>query len=299
MVKYKSLLLGIALILFAFTSINSTSQTHNPSADLKEQLRYHPDSPTYYIGAHRGGRKIPNYPENALQTFKFTLQTVPNAFIELDVNMTKDGTLVLMHDESIDRTTTMRGKIKQLYWDEIKDAFLMDDFGKTTSFKIPTFVEVLKWAKYNNVKLQVDVKRGVPYSKVLDLVQQHDMLNQSIFITYSLKGVQQVYNHNPNAMISVSIRNMEEWERFNAINIPYENVIAFTGTTLSDPELYNTLHKNGILCILGTLGNLDNMAKNKNDDLYAHWAKMGIDFFATDRPGAVQKALRKVNVKEG
>ncbi len=51
----------------------------------------------------------------------------------------------------------------------------------------------------------------------------------------------------------------------------------------SDPVLYQELHAEDVMCILGTLGNLDKKAAAKGDHLYREWASIGIDIFATDR----------------
>ena len=74
-------------------------------------------------------------------------------------------------------------------------------------------------------------------------------------------------------------------------DIPTENMLAFTGTRLSDEKLYNELHTLGITTMLGTLGNLDKQAEARGDSLYMTWRKLGIDVFATDRPFQAAKAL--------
>ncbi|MCX7968090.1 MAG: glycerophosphodiester phosphodiesterase family protein [Armatimonadetes bacterium] len=67
--------------------------------------------------AHRGfsGR----YPENTLRSFSEALK-LPVDAIELDVRRTKDGVLVVIHDETVDRTTNGKGKVRDLTWSEIQ-----------------------------------------------------------------------------------------------------------------------------------------------------------------------------------
>ncbi len=84
---------------------------------------------------------------------------------------------------------------------------------------------------------------------------------------------------------------MEEFDRAANSGIPWENMVAFTGTMESALSLYAKLHQKGVMCMLGTLGNLDKKAATKGDHLYREWAKLGIDIFATDRALEVQKAL--------
>ncbi|MBT8317090.1 MAG: glycerophosphodiester phosphodiesterase, partial [Lutibacter sp.] len=116
-------------------------------------------------------------------------------------------------------------------------------------------------------------------------------LQQSVIITYSIKAAQKLYKLNPEVVLSVSIRNMEEFDRAANSGIPWENMVAFTGTMESDPSLYAKIHEKGVMCMLGTLGNLDKKAATNGDQLYSEWAQLGIDVFATDRPLEVQKAL--------
>ena len=61
-------------------------------------------------------------------------------------------------------------------------------------------------------------------------------------------------------------------------------MLAFTGTRLSKAPLYKRLHKEGIVCILGTLGNLDKQAEARGEDMYQYWKSLGVDILATDRP---------------
>ena len=84
---------------------------------------------------------------------------------------------------------------------------------------------------------------------------------------------------------------MEEFNRAANSGIPWKNMVAFTGTMESAPSLYAKIHEKGVMCMLGTLGNLDKKAATRGDHLYREWAKLGVDVFATDRPLEVQKAL--------
>ncbi len=258
--------------------------------DLHAFLRYEAGATRPLISAHRGGRNIPGYPENAIPTFEYVLSHTP-AIIECDVNMSRDSVLFLMHDYSLDRTTTGSGKLSRMDWAEIKTHSLLDDFGDTTDYRIPTLREVLEWAKGKTV-LTLDVKRGAPYERVIREVEATDTENCAAIITYSVEAAQKVNRLNPELMISVSIRNAEELERVEKAGIPYNRIIAFTGTREPDPALYRALHERGILCILGTLGNLDRMAQARGEETYRDFVRRGADVLATDNPLEAAKALQ-------
>lgn len=242
------------------------------------------------ISVHRGGKDIKNYPENCLETIKYVSEKI-SAIYEIDVAQTKDGQLILMHDNSIDRTTTGSGSVKDKTFNELKEYYLIDDYGNQTQFKIPKFSEVLKWCKTNNVILTVDIKRSVKQEVVIEAIKKADAEDICIIITYDIAQAKNAYKLAPKMLLSVSARNHKEFDRLLATQIPVENMIAFTGTRLSNASLYKRLHDKNIVCILGTLGNLDRQAKARGEELYKKWYASGVDILATDRPFEAYKAI--------
>lgn len=260
---------------------------------LIETFKYKPNAAPI-ISVHRGGKSIKNYPENCLETLQYVNDSIP-AIYEIDVAKTKDFKLVLLHDNTLDRTTTGSGKILDYTYQELQAFNMVDDFGNETNFKIPLFTNVLKWAKQNNVVLTVDIKRSVNVETVIDAIRKEQAEDNCIIITYDLKQAQKAYKWAPELLLSVSARNDKELDWLLHSNIPTENMLAFTGTRLSPDAFYKKVQSYGIKTILGTLGNLDNQAKSKGEVPYSVWKNKGIDIFATDRPFAVAKAL---NIKK-
>ncbi|WP_372753369.1 glycerophosphodiester phosphodiesterase family protein [Mariniflexile sp.] len=246
------------------------------------------------ISVHRGGKSIENYPENCLETLEYINDSI-SAIYEIDVAKTKDNILVLMHDNSLDRTSTGQGDITKYTYQELQQFNLKDDFGNETKFKIPLFKDVLIWAKTNQVILTIDIKKSVSVKQVVALIEETRAEDVSIIITYDMKQASAAYKASPNLLLSVSARNDEELDWLLHSEIPTENMIAFTGTRLSSEPFYKKLHDLGFTCILGTLGNLDKQAQAKGDDLYQHWVDLGVDVIATDRPFAVAASL---NIKK-
>tara|TARA_R110002049_G_scaffold246360_1_gene420433 strand:+ start:571 stop:1440 length:870 start_codon:yes stop_codon:yes gene_type:complete len=242
------------------------------------------------ISVHRGGKGLLNYPENCLETLKYINDSIV-AIYEVDVAQTKDGKLVLLHDKSIDRTTTGSGKVDELTYNELKNFNLKDDHGNETQFKIPLFSEVLTWCKKNNVILTIDIKRSVSQETVIKAIREAKAEDISIVITYNVEQAKTAYDLAPDLLLSVSARNDDEYNRLLEAKIPTKNMLAFTGTRLSDATLYKRLHAENIVCMLGTLGNLDKSAEAKGDELYRQWKENGADIMATDRPFEAYKAI--------
>ena len=242
------------------------------------------------ISVHRGGKGLVNYPENCLETLQYINDSIA-AIYEVDVAQTKDGQLVLLHDKSIDRTTTGSGMVNALTFDELNNFNLVDDYGNATQFKIPLFSEVLKWCEENNVILTVDIKKSVSQEVVINAIRAAKAEDVSIIITYNVPQATSAFKLAPDLLMSVSARNNDEFERLLAAKIPTENMLAFTGTRLSDSSLFNRLHSENIVCMLGTLGNMDKQAKARGDQLYKTWKDLGVDIMATDRPFAAFHAI--------
>ncbi|GGF40352.1 glycerophosphodiester phosphodiesterase family protein [Echinicola rosea] len=242
------------------------------------------------VSAHRGG-SYPGYPENAIETFEYVLQHTP-ALIECDISMTKDSVLVMMHDNTVDRTTSGTGKVGDLTYGTLKTFYLEDASGNTTEFKVPTLREVLEWAKGKAV-LTLDIKSNVPYEMVLEAIEATTSEAHVVLITYSLAAAKKLYSMDSELMLSVTLRNEAEWDRFLATGIPKENVLAFTGVSERNSKFNEKLHEQGVCTILGTLGNLDQSAAARGDHLYSEFVKNGADILATDRPIEAAKIIRE------
>ncbi|WP_179315853.1 glycerophosphodiester phosphodiesterase family protein [Winogradskyella undariae] len=278
----------LIFVSFSFFSCeNLTAQKKTSEIQYSKLIKVFKASENNYpnISVHRGGKGLINYPENSLEVLKYVNDSIL-AIYEIDVAQTKDGHLVLMHDNSIDRTTTGSGKVSDLTYNELLKFNMVDDYGNETKFKIPLFSEVLTWSKKNNVILTVDIKPSVSPEVVINAIRKAKAEDICIIITYDVEEAKIAYKLAPDLLISVSARNNDEFESLLEAKIPTKNMLAFTGTRLSDVSLFKRLHDYNIVCMLGTIGNLDKSAEAKGEELYAKWKEMGIDIIATDRPFA-------------
>jgi glycerophosphoryl diester phosphodiesterase len=240
------------------------------------------------VSAHRGG-PYPGYPENSLEAFENTIRHT-HAIIEFDVALTKDSVLVLMHDNTLDRTTTGKGHVIDWTFDELQELFLVDMKGNVTDFRIPTLDEALTWGKGKTV-FTVDIKREVPFEMVVDAIKRHQAEPYSAVITYSVGAAKKIHRLHPELMLSVTIRNDDELKRLEESGIPIDRWIAFTGTAERPKEFNDLLHQKGIFTILGVMGNLDKSAQARGGKVYVDLVKNGVDILATDRPIEAAKAI--------
>ncbi|WP_313368906.1 glycerophosphodiester phosphodiesterase family protein [Sphingobacterium mizutaii] len=255
--------------------------------DLYHFLTYNENSYPL-VSAHRGGPSD-GFPENAIPTFAEVASKMP-AIIECDIAMTKDSVLVLMHDETLDRTTTGKGKLSRKTFEELKELKLKDNNGVVTNYRIPTLEDALQWG-IGRVIYTLDVKKSVPYEKVIELIRKTKAEANSIIITYSANQAEVVNRLAPDLMISATIKNTDDLNRLSEMSIPDTRLIAFVGTREPDTALYTLLRQHGIKSILGTIGNLDRSAERAGYQLYADFIVRGADVLSTDRPFEAYKAL--------
>lgn len=267
---------------------------------LQQKLRYNPSwQPT--LSAHRGGGGT-GYPENCIATLEHSLQLAQAAglalvFLEVDVRECGDATLVLLHDEELDRTSNGSGPVSDYTLDELRALRLKDEAGTLTEHTIPTLAEVLQWAKGKPVVLTLDVKRGLDPQRVIDTIEAERAEGYVAYITYNLNQAREVMGLKDELMISASLRSVEDIDRWAASGLGFERIVAFVGTREPDAEVYQQLHARGVLCMLGTLGNLDRQAASRGDARYQQWLTAGADVLATDRVAAVANVLKQARAE--
>lgn len=282
---------GICLAWLLLVMGGCSSRNHLLINNLPNYFQYS-SGKSPLISAHRGGGTYAGYPENCLESFGYLARQMP-VIIECDIASTKDSVLIMMHDNTYDRTTTGTGNVADQPYAYARSLYLEDDRGIRTNYRIPTLDDVLKWGT-NKVIYTLDVKNGVPYRWVVEAIQKAKAENYAAVITYTVPQAELVYRLDRRIMISVTIRNLDEYERLHAAGIPDNRMIAFVGTREPSADLYDFLHKKKIMTILGTLGNLDKMAEARGDHTYRKFVENGADILSTDRPMEAGRALRLV-----
>lgn len=269
------------------SSAKSNNFNINSLDDLYDFLTYREDRYPL-VSAHRGG-DTDGYPENAIETFAHWANKFP-LIIECDIRMSKDSVLVLMHDETLDRTSNGTGKVSDYTLSELKELILKDPNGEATKFKIPTLEEALNWGK-GKVLFTLDVKQNVPYTLLSQVIQLTNSQASLVVITYNANQASALHRVNPDLMISASVKSQKDIIKLAELGIPDNKLVAFVGTAQPKKELVEALHAHGIKTILGTMGNLDKHAQSRGYQVYAEYIENGADILSTDRAADAQKAL--------
>ena len=141
------------------------------------------------IWAHRGCSMM--NPENTLLAFKKAAELDGITGIEFDVQLTKDGEIVVIHDERVDRTTDGTGNVRDYTLAELKKLSITGD---DDSYRIPTLREVLELLKpycmNKGLKLNIELKNSVVRyesmeQKVIDMVSEYDIESYVVYSSFN------------------------------------------------------------------------------------------------------------------
>lgn len=153
---------------------------------------------------HRGFSEIA--PENTLPAYVLSKKNGFD-FVETDVSFTSDNIPVLLHDDTVDRTSNGSGSINSMTYDEVR----LLDFGswkaiKYSGVKIPTFEEFMALCKRIGLKPYIEIKNTATYTQaqidqLVTIVQKHGMIDNVSWISFTMTYLQYVVNTIPTARI--------------------------------------------------------------------------------------------------
>ena len=239
------------------------------------------------VSAHRGGPE-PGFAENAIATFEHTLAQAP-ALLEIDVSRTRDGVLVLMHDDEVDRTTNGVGAVRDLTLAQVQALQLEDEDGEALDAHPPTLREALDWADGRAV-LELDVKRGVSYEEVAREVRQAGAMDRVIFITYSLDGAARLARAAPEAFVYTNIASAGDLDALQRRGVDLTRIAAWLGDDQFDEDLVEALAARGVESRFG-------MFRSGSD--FAGAAHAGIESLAVNDVAEAFLQIDRVDGAEG
>ena len=159
------------------------------------------------IWAHRGCSQ--RYPENTLLAFERAMGLQELTGIELDIQLTKDGELVVIHDERVDRTTEAIGYVRDYTLAQLRRLHIYADVNPVQ--KIPTMGEVfdlLENRLKQGLKLNIELKNSIyPYEgmeeKIVDLVYKRGLQESIVYSTFYAKSLEKIRALDSDANLAV------------------------------------------------------------------------------------------------
>ena len=230
--------------------------------------------------AHRGFSEIA--PENTMIAFQKAIEIGADYF-ELDVHQTKDSVLVVIHDNTVNRTSSNHktGKIIELYLDEIQKVRVgySEKFDKQFPVeKIPTLKEALQLAK-GKIKVCVELKADGIVNEVDKLIRELDMVEEVIIFSFNDKSLSEIKELNPK-LKTLLLRNYANLETLDLVKQINADAIGVGYDTHLNEEFVAEAHGKGIEVCHWTVNKEDHMKK---------LIDLNIDGIITNRPDLALK----------
>lgn len=236
------------------------------------------------IIAHRGfsGR----FPENTLRAFREALK-LPVDAIEFDVRKASDGTLIVIHDETVDRTTSGTGRVGDITWDEIRKldagAWKSEEFAGE---RIPSLDEVLE-AIGGQIMLVVEIKEPGTEQQIIETLHRHNALERANLVSFHAEAIakaKQIAPQVPYTLIGGINAGLSDRAFFDFTQTALRNgANAVTAHySILTRERIKYCHNRHLFVGTWTVD---------NKDLASILIAMGVDEIATDYPDVVLAAL--------
>lgn len=272
------------------------SSTGNPAIarTIFEQKNVRP-----LVFAHRGGGGL--FPENTLIAFEYSAKLGVD-FLELDVHSTADGTLVVLHDGSLERTTGGRGKISEMTFPEVKklDAGFpfTTDGGKTFPFRgkgitVPTLAEIFD--ALPAMKFNIEPKQATPsiIKPLCSLIRERKMIDKVIVGSFRQAVIDDFRRECPEVATSASPSEVSEFlalqktgvsasysPPMQALQIPEK----IGGIQIVTKDFVEAAHKRNLKVHVWTINEVPDMRR---------LLETGVDGIMTDYPDRLLDLLQK------
>ena len=232
------------------------------------------------IAAHRGGAKL--WPENTLTAFRGAIGLGVD-LVELDVHQTRDGEVVVIHDPTLDRTTTGHGDVRDFTWAELGAVTIRG----TADERLPRLAEVLALLRPSSVGLLLEIKSapgGGRYpgveERVLALLQAAQMTERTRVMAFDWAILERLRALSPTVRLTGLLAH-QGVERLGGVEGVASRIRALGGNdlgierTLLSPDAVRAAHQAGLTIGVWTV--------NDGEGLRRALAG-GVDYVTTDQP---------------
>ena len=225
---------------------------------------------------HRGAAGLE--PENTLRSVRRSIELRVDR-VEVDVRVSRDGRLVIMHDETVDRTTNGHGYVRELTLNELRSL----DAGMGE--KIPTLEEILEFTM-GKAKLEIELKVPEATEPTIQLIEELNAENDVIVISFIHELLDRVYDLNPNIKtgalffdVPKDILRIALKVHASSIHVYYRNV---------NSELVREAHKSGLEVAVWNPNRIEEMRE---------MIGLGVDAIGSDRPDILIHLLRDMGMR--
>lgn len=212
--------------------------------------------------AHRGASG--EAPENTLAAFQRAIE-LKSDFVELDIQFYRAGKAVVIHDETVERTTNGRGRIAEMSLEEIRKLDAGSWFGAHfAGEKIPTLEDVIELVKPSSTQLLIEIKKGkdlpVGFAKTLvQVTRTHQMISRVIVQSFDHEAVQLVKTAEP-SITTAAVIDYRSPDPVSQVKAAGAEILAIKWT-LTTRNIVESAHQNGVRVFVWTVNQTENLQK--------------------------------------
>ena len=302
-------------VLFSFVTIIFLSLLSAQKSPLQQkktdQILYqikNPSKNTILVVSHRGDWRYA--PENSLLAIQRCIDLGVD-IVEIDVQLTKDGHLVAMHDKTVDRTTNGKGYVSEMTLSEIKELRLKNACGvRGSKQQVPTLKEIMLLTK-NKIMVNLDKVEGITVKEAYEILKETGTLQQVIFkgresVDFMMNkygGIMKEIIYMPIIIDNVTDASYYVDTYNKALNpVMYE--VTFTDVDTDNFKQIKRLNSKGISVLTIPLwdslvaGRTDELALIEGPDAAWGWLiKQGTNAIMTDRPEELLDYLKSKGLR--
>jgi len=282
-------IISFIMILFLFLYQNKYKDIHP----------YLSNNPNVLNIAHRGGLGLS--PENTLVSFQRAIKEGAD-ILELDIRSSSDSILVLLHDETVDRTTNGKGRISELTLDEVKrlnagyrwtaNDSLSFPF-RTLNIKIPTFNEFL--TNFKDYKLNIEIKQHDKFiaKKLCESIKENQIQDNVVIGSFDDEVLDEFRYQCPDVATSPGRDEIRTFYGFSYVYLDkfyrpksdiYQLPEFFRTTHVLTERLVDAAKQKNIPIFVWTVNDPDEMRR---------FIEMGLNGIITDYPDRLSKVLNE------
>ncbi|HMK46027.1 MAG TPA: glycerophosphodiester phosphodiesterase family protein [Methanocella sp.] len=222
----------------------------------------------FMVIGHRGAAGYE--PENTLRSFRRAIE-IGVDWIELDVRRTADGHLVVMHDDTIDRTTSGHGKVSETSLYDLKRF----DAGKGE--RVPTLQEAIDLSK-GRAKLIIEIKQEGTETEVVDIIGKNDLVEDTIVSSFFYNSIRRVKEISTGIMTAAIASKLPI--DFHRLHNDYLADSVFLRKDIVSRDIVDEAHRDGFLVCVWNLDDSREVGK---------YADMGADFLSSNYPDRLKR----------
>lgn len=242
----------LAFIYFCLFSIAAEAQSLRKLFEQEQPVLF----------SHRVALE-PDWVENSISSLK-RAAALGFKMHEIDVMESKDGVLYVLHDRTLDRTTTGTGVIK-----ELESTFLDKVRLKGTEEPLPKLDDFLALAKAEGLYFMLDVKTAA-LDKVIDMVKEYGLLEQIIVLTFSKERAEEALALGEIFLLSVLIEDEEDFDYYLCKSEQPYYLTAYINKT-GPVSLFEQARDLGLPTVTDVMGAIDARAQMEGTEVYAQF----------------------------